>query len=298
VTALLYDIRARFVAAYDPPAGSGRQSVRLTPATVPGVQRLVSGLVVFDPAPDERADHADFWGNAVIDGVWRRDHAEATVTLAARVERLASGDLLDLSPPLVRLAAEVHGVRDLGPAAPHHFLGASARVGWSRPIGEWAAAVVDAAGPGTTVLALVRALGRALYGMMRFDPEATTVRTRPEEAFLARNGVCQDYAHILIAALRSVGVPAGYASGFLRTLPPPGAARLEGADAMHAWVRAWVGADMGWVEYDPTNEMMASEDHVLVAIGRDYADAAPTHGVLRLSGTQSVRHTVDVVPVG
>jgi transglutaminase-like putative cysteine protease len=295
---VLYDIRARFVAAYDPPAGSGRQSVRLTPATVPGVQRLVSGLVRFDPAPDERADHVDFWGNAVIDGVWRRDHGQATVTLVARVERLANGDPLDLSPPLPRLMAEVQGVRDLGPAAPHHFLGSSDRVGPSRSIADWAGSVAGAAGAGTTVLGLVRALGRALHGWMRFDPEATTVDTRPEEAFLARQGVCQDYAHILIAALRSVGVPAGYASGFLRTLPPPGAARLEGADAMHAWVRAWVGADMGWVEYDPTNEMLASEDHVLVAVGRDYADAAPTHGVLRLSGTQAVRHTVDVVPAG
>jgi transglutaminase-like putative cysteine protease len=295
---MLYDIRARFVAAYDPPAGSGRQSVRLTPATVPGVQRLVSGLVVFDPAPDERADHADFWGNAVIEGVWRRDHAEAVVTLAARVERLAAADPLDLSPPLPRLAAEVQRVRDLGPEAPHHFLGASARVGRSQPIADWAVRVARAAGPGATVLALVRRLGRALHGMMRFDPAATTVETAPEDAFLARQGVCQDYAHILIAGLRSVGVPAGYASGFLRTLPPPGAARLEGADAMHAWVRAWVGADMGWVEYDPTNDMLASEDHVLVAVGRDYADAAPTQGVLRLSGRQAVRHMVDVVPVG
>lgn len=294
---MLYDIRARFVAAYDPPAGSGRQSVRLTPATVPGVQRLVSGLVAFDPAPDERADHVDFWGNAVIDGVWRRDHAQATVTLVARVERLASGDPLDLSPPLPRLATEVQGVRDLGALAPHHFLGASARVGLSRPIADWAATVAAAAGSGTTALALLRTMGRALHGWMRFDPAATTVETPPEDAFLARHGVCQDYAHILIAALRSVGVPAGYASGFLRTLPPSGEARLEGADAMHAWVRAWVGADMGWVEYDPTNDMLASEDHVLVAVGRDYADAAPTQGVLRLSGRQAVRHTVDVVPV-
>ncbi|MCU0907539.1 MAG: transglutaminase family protein [Rhodobacteraceae bacterium] len=295
---MLYDIRARFVAVYDPPAGSGRQAVRLIPATVPGVQRLVSGLVAFDPPPDDRADHADFWGNAVIDGVWRRDHAQATVTLVARVERRPSGDPLDLSPPLSQLSVEVSGVRDLGAAAPHHFLGASARVDLSRSIADWAAALAGTVGPGVTALTLVRLLGRALHAMMRFDPDATTVETRPEEAFLARHGVCQDYAHILIAALRSVGVPAGYASGFLRTLPPPGAARLEGADAMHAWIRAWVGADMGWVEYDPTNDMMASEDHVLVATGRDYADAAPTQGVLRLSGTQAVRHTVDVVPVG
>ena len=88
---------------------------------------------------------------------------------------------------------------------------------------------------------------------MNFDPEATTVDTPPAEAFARRHGVCQDFAQVMIACLRGVGVPAGYVSGFLRTDPPPGQPRLEGADAMHAWVRAWCGWQAGWIEYDPTN---------------------------------------------
>jgi transglutaminase-like putative cysteine protease len=292
---MLYDIRATLESAYDPPAAAGRHMVRLIPATIPGVQRLVSGLVRFDPEPAERRDHADFWGNAVTEAVWRGDHARMATHLVARVERQSGEPKLDLSAPLSALAAEVAGTRDLGPGAPHHFVGPSPRAGVSAPIADWArAGVSDGDG---TALDLVRRLGGELHRLMRFDPGATTVDTPPEVAFQARTGVCQDYAHVLIVALRSVGVPAGYVSGFLRTLPPPGAERLEGADAMHAWVRAWVGADMCWVEYDPTNDLLVAGDHVRVAVGRDYGDVAPVRGVLRHYGAQTLGQMVDVVPV-
>jgi transglutaminase-like putative cysteine protease len=295
---MLYDIRARLITDYDPPAGAGRHVLRLMPATVPGVQRLVSGLVRLSPAPDERLDRHDFWGNATVEAAWRSDHGSLVAEVLARVERLALGPPLDLSPPVARLAFEVAGQRDLGPASPHHCTGLSARVPASPEIGAWARGVLADHRDVPTVLGVVRLLGAALHAEMTFDPGATTVETLPEAAFRARHGVCQDYAHILIAALRETGIPAGYVSGFLRTLPPPGLARLEGADAMHAWVRAWVGVDMGWIDYDPTNDVLVSADHVQVAVGRDYADVAPLRGVLRTSGGQVGRQAVDVVPVG
>ena len=102
---------------------------------------------------------------------------------------------------------------------------------------------------------------------------------------------------MMIACLRGVGIPAGYVSGFLRTDPPPGQPRLEGADAMHAWVRAWCGWETGWIEYDPTNAVVAGTDHILVARGRDYGDVAPVKGVLRIAGEQTSEQAVDVVPV-
>ena len=143
----------------------------------------------------------------------------------------------------------------------------------------------------------LRTVGAALNRDMSFDAKATSVETSHEEAFEARHGVCQDFSHVMIAALRSVGIPAGYVSGFLRTRPPEGRPRLSGADAMHAWVRAWCGPALGWVEYDPTNAVDAGEDHVVVAYGRDYSDVSPVKGVLKSATAQESRQAVDVIPL-
>ena len=118
------------------------------------------------------------------------------------------------------------------------------------------------------------------------------------EAFERREGVCQDFTHIMISCLRGIGIPAGYVSGYLRTIPPPGKERLEGADAMHAWVRAWCGNEMGWVEFDPTNNAMTGEDHIVIARARDYFDVAPVKGITRSAGEHTTSQAVDVVPVG
>jgi transglutaminase-like putative cysteine protease len=136
-----------------------------------------------------------------------------------------------------------------------------------------------------------------LHADMTYDGEATDVSTLPEEAFGLRRGVCQDYAHIMIAGLRALGLPAAYVSGFIRTLPPPGTARREGADSMHAWVLVWCGAKAGWLPLDPTNALVVSEEHVVVGVGRDYADVAPIDGVIITTGGQSLDVAVDMAPV-
>ena len=135
-----------------------------------------------------------------------------------------------------------------------------------------------------TTLAAVEAIGKAIDRDMAYEPGSTQVDTPPEEAFARGAGVCQDFTHIMIGCLRAIGVPAAYVSGFLRTSPPEGQERLEGADAMHAWVRAWCGPGFGWVEYDPTNGIRVGEQHIVVAYGRDYGDVAPVRGVVRISG--------------
>jgi transglutaminase-like putative cysteine protease len=130
-----------------------------------------------------------------------------------------------------------------------------------------------------------------------YDKESTNVDTSPLEAFNLKRGVCQDFVHVMIAGLRGVGIPAGYVSGFLRTIPPKGKPRLEGADAMHAWVRVWCGLHSGWIELDPTNAMLAGTDHITIGYGRDYSDISPIIGVLRTSGRHETKQTVDVVRV-
>ena len=130
----------------------------------------------------------------------------------------------------------------------------------------------------------------------RYDAKATDVSTSAEEAFAARRGVCQDFSHIMICGLRGLGLPAAYVSGYLRTLPPPGQKRLQGADATHAWVALWCGEDRGWVGFDPTNNLVARNDHVVLAVGRDYSDVAPIKGLILTPGDQSLKVEVDVIP--
>ena len=292
---MLYDIGLTIAYDYDRPAVAGRHLLRLMPADLPGVQRRITGLLTIMPEPAERRPFVDFFGNSGVEIAFRAEHDEILLRVASRVERIAQPPLLDISPDLAGLAAEIADCRSLDADAPHHFLGASPRVALRPETTAYARAAIA---PGTPAVDAVRAVGLALHRDMRFDPDATTVDTPPAEAFARRHGVCQDFAQVMIAGLRGVGIPAGYVSGFLRTIPPKGQPRLEGADAMHAWVRAWCGFQTGWIEFDPTNAMLAGTDHIIVGHGRDYADIAPVKGILRIAGEQKSEHAVDVVPVG
>ncbi len=291
---MLYDIGLTFAYEYDRPAVTGRHILRLIPADLPGVQRRITGALTIRPEPAEERPFVDFFGNGAIGVVFREAHDEILFRVSARVERLAEWPGLDISPPLARLQDEIVGYRRLDGNAPHHFLGPSPR---TAPAPQMTAYAREQLAPGMTAADAVRAIGLALNRDMTFDAEATTVDTPPAEAFERREGVCQDFAQVMIACLRGIGVPAGYVSGFLRTNAPPGRPRLEGADAMHAWVRAWCGFEAGWLEYDPTNAVVAGADHIVVARGRDYGDVAPVTGVLRIAGEQKSEHAVDVVPV-
>ena len=163
-----------------------------------------------------------------------------------------------------------------------------------REIADWCAEDLD---PSRGVLEAGFALATRIQREFEFDATGTLVDTPPREAFDQRRGVCQDFAQIMISGLRAAGLPAAYVSGYLRTLPPPGQPRLIGADATHAWVLLWCGPDLGWVGVDPTNGIWMAEDHVVVAIGRDYAEIAPVDGVVLGSGAQDMDVSVDVAPV-
>jgi transglutaminase-like putative cysteine protease len=291
---MLYDIGLTIAYDYDQPAVAGRHILRLVPADLPGVQRRITGALSISPEPSERRALVDFFGNTGVEVAFRQAHDEILFRVAGRVERIAAPPGLDISPTLDRLADEIADYRGLDPDAPHHFLGPSPR---TAPTPETTAYARDQLVPGMTATDAVRAIGLAVHRDMRFDPDATTVDTAPSEAFARRHGVCQDFAQVMIACLRGIGIPAGYVSGFLRTNPPPGQPRLEGADAMHAWVRAWCGWETGWTEYDPTNAVVVGTDHILVARGRDYGDVAPVKGVLRIAGEQKSEQAVDVIPV-
>ncbi len=291
---MLYDVTLCIAYDYQNPAGSSRHLVRLMPADLAGAQRLVAGALTLTPEPDESRYFTDFFGNKAVEVSFVERHDSIGFAITARVERFRQTECFDTSLNRTGLAAALARHIDLGPVSPHHCTGNSVLVGIERETTDFASAFVT---PDMSAFECITAVGRALHDELRYAEGETSVDTPMIEAFRKRSGVCQDFSHIMIACLRGVGIPAGYVSGFLRTIPPAGQSRLEGADAMHAWVKAWCGPDMGWVEYDPTNAILAGEDHIVVAHGRDYFDVAPVKGIMRSWGEHTSTQSVDVVPV-
>jgi transglutaminase-like putative cysteine protease len=151
--------------------------------------------------------------------------------------------------------------------------------------------------PGRGMLDAALDLTRRIYVDFKYDTLATNVDTTPEEAFAGKAGVCQDFAQVAVACIRSIGLPARYVSGYLRTIPPLGKPALVGADESHAWFSVYSGAKYGWVGFDPTNGTLAGTDHIPISIGRDYGDISPMRGVVLGGGPTTLKVSVDVQPV-
>jgi len=291
---MLYDVRLELHYDYDAPVQGGRHLVRVTPASIPGIQRVIATSLRCDPKPVSETGFVDFFGNHVTSIAFHDAHETLDIRLSARVLVEDIHPPADLSPPLERLKDDIARIWSLAPDSPHHFLAPSPRIELSPAMTEYARQSVERT---ISVQAAVTDFCMTINRDFTYESGATDVETTPAEAFMLKKGVCQDFAHVMIAGLRGVGIPAGYVSGFLRTNPPPGKPRLEGADAMHAWVRAWCGLDVGWIEFDPTNAMLAGPDHITIGHGRDYADISPIVGVLRTSGSHEAKQAVDVVRV-
>lgn len=290
---MIYHIKLRITYDYANPAVGGRHVICLTPLTLPPIQHVQTARLTVDPKPEEWLERRDFFGNHLAEFSFRGPHDHVAVALDARIERLAT-PAAAASIALHDLPQTLSSLRDLAGASPLHHLPPSTRAPPDPAMTAFAKFVLK---PSMTVAEAVTAVGHALYMHMEFDAKATTVDTPAAEAFAKQRGVCQDFSHIMIACLRGAGIPAGYVSGFLRTKPPPGKPRLDGADAMHAWVRAWAGPATGWVEFDPTNDIPSGPDHIVVAYGRDYSDVPPIKGTMRMSGGQKHHQAVDVIPL-
>jgi len=292
--AMLYDITMKITYTYEVGVSGARHVVRVLPLTLAKGQRLIAGTVSVDPQPEERTDFIDFFGNPASSISFRKSHQELEIRMQSRVQVEAQPALADISPVVGNITDETFACWTLEPESPHHFLGVSPRLPDSTEIAKWARAIVK---PDLSIREAATRICSAIHSEFTYVPGATKVNTPVGEAFTLKKGVCQDFTHIMIVALRSLDIPAGYVSGFLRTIPPAGKERLEGADAMHAWVRVWCGRATGWMEWDPTNDMMAGTDHIRVAYGRDYSDVAPVIGILKIYGGHTTDQAVDVIPV-
>jgi transglutaminase-like putative cysteine protease len=292
---VIYDVRQTTTCAYASPVAHARHVLRLTPINRDGQRVHVSALRI-TPEPLHRREGHDFFGNRLTAIEIEEPHKLLTVKLAARVTVDAAVEPAPLTtPPWEAVRDEAFATSDVAPLSPAHFLFPSRMVSLDPEIRDYTRESFSAGRP---VLDAASELMKRLRSDIAYEIGATTVTTTPPMSFALRRGVCQDFAHIMISGLRGIGLPAVYVSGYLRSAPATDATRLQGADAMHAWVLVWCGTQGGWIGLDPTNAMLASDEHVALAIGRDYTDVAPMDGVIVGSGRQRIDVAVSVTPAG
>lgn len=290
-----YSVKQVTTYSYASSVPFARHLLRLTPVSGPE-QTVLSSSIAVDPQPRERHEAEDFFGNHVTQIAFEAPHETMTITCEAQID-VAGGVALDpaATPAWREIRDAATQVANLSSRSPVHYIYPSRLVPIDLTIRDYAA---QSFVPGRPILEAGLALAVRIKADFAYDPTATDVTTPTAEAFSLKRGVCQDFAHVMIAGLRGLGLPAAYVSGYLRTQPPPGQPRLAGADATHAWVSLWCGAAVGWRGLDPTNGIAAGGDHLALAFGRDYADVSPVDGVIVAAGDHTLSVSVDVVPEG
>lgn len=284
-----YRVRHISTLEYAAPVERARFNLRLKPR--PRVGHVIdSQTLTLSPKPTARDEGSGpYWVNTT----------QALYTAPLKKLEVASEFVIDIAPSaspkigpsLPTLRAQALAVTDLSELSPAPYLFASRLATASSTIAAWGSEHLH---PQDNAVDAISNLTRAIFEEFSYAPGKTDSQTPPDEAFEARHGVCQDFTHVMIIALRAAGIPAAYVSGYLLTRPPPGKDKLVGADAMHAWVAAWCGNDPGWIGFDPTNNCMATEDHIPIAMGRDFADVSPIDGTFIGSAPQSMKSAVDV----
>jgi len=289
---MIYDVRQTTTYHYASPVAHARHVLRLTPIDRTG-QRVYAAALEIEPKPIERREGIDFFGNRMTWVLLDEPHDTLTVCVAARIA-VEQDAQAPITPPWETVREVAFASTDLSSLAPAHYLFPSRQVSLDPEIRDYAA---ESFPPGRPILDGAMDLMHRIKTEFVYDMDATTASTTPPMSFALRRGVCQDFSHVMISGMRALGLPAAYVSGYLRTGQQPGAMQLEGADAMHAWVQVWCGQETGWVGLDPTNGILAGDDHLVLAIGRDYADVAPLDGVIFASGGQRLEVSVQVLPV-
>jgi transglutaminase-like putative cysteine protease len=290
---MIYQVRHRTTYDYEDPVSVSHHILRLTPRNT-AAQTCRRSEISIIPRPPSVNWHSDYFYNRADSFTLLEPHDRLIVDAASEIEVNA------LPVPDFSASPWWESVRDSLPddytdegLNAYQFAFDSTRIK-ARP--ELAAYALESFSAGRPLLEAAWDLTHRIFHDFRFDTKATEVSTPVETFFEKRRGVCQDFSHLQIACMRSVGLPARYVSGYLRTLPPPGKPRLIGADASHAWCSVW-SPGVGWVDFDPTNDCVPSDGHITVAWGRDYSDVSPIHGVLRGGARQTLDTGVDVIPI-
>ncbi len=291
---MIYDIRHLTSYSYESSVSFARCSLRLEPRSGDG-QQLISHTVEIRPRPADRTVRRDFFGTHTESILIETAHRSLRIDSRSRVSVSRRALARNAPSPSWETVRDVaFEAASLGPASPVGYVFASSLVPVLAPVTAYAASSFP---PGGGIVTGAVDLMHRIRHDFRYDPKATVISTPLREVFEKRHGVCQDFAHVMIAGLRGLGLPAAYVSGYLRTIPPPGQPRLQGADATHAWVSVWCGADIGWIGFDPTNNLLVENDHIILAIGRDFSDVSPVDGIIVGSRKQKLNVAVDVLLV-
>jgi transglutaminase-like putative cysteine protease len=290
---MIYRIVHKTTYKYKHPVSFGNHVAYLTPRSKPH-HACTSHELLVTPTPSALSERSDYFGNAVTLFTIQQPHDELNIEARSRV--VIDGPAVlwpDRSPAWDEVVRCLPADLSMAALDAYQFVFESPRVKPGARFADYAAESFLPAKPLTE--ALLDFTGR-IYKDFRFDSKATTVRTAPEEVLRHRRGVCQDFAHLQIACLRSLGLPARYVSGYLRTYSPPGQTKLIGADASHAWVSVYCPGT-GWLDVDPTNNLIPSQSHVTVAWGRDYGDVSPVRGVILGGRDHELEVGVEMEPV-
>jgi transglutaminase-like putative cysteine protease len=290
---MIYRIVHRTTYKYKYPVSVGNHVACLKPRTLLHHQLARSELRI-QPSPATRTERVDYFGNLLCFFTVQEPHKELVVE--AQSEVIMEGNTTpwpQQSLPWEETARSLPNDQSPAGLEAYQFGFESPRI---RVRPEFASYALQSFTPGRPMPEALLDLTARIHKDFRFDSKVTNVRTPPEEVFRKRRGVCQDFAHLQIACLRSLNIAARYVSGYLRTYPPPGQPRLVGADASHAWVSAYCPG-IGWLDMDPTNNVVPSNGHVTLAWGRDYGDVSPLRGLILGGGAHTLKVAVDMEPL-
>ncbi len=290
-----YRITHRTEYKYTHPVTGCYNMARLIPGNFPG-QQCQRAQVLVEPAPSSYREFTDHFGNRASYFDIQHSHRQMSVICVSEVLREEVPPFPNPGPNWTEALELLRAQRNGDEIQVREYLLPSPLIRPLRPLTRYVEEFFVAEKP---VRECILAFGQAIYEEFEYDPEFSDIATPLSDVMDHRRGVCQDFAHLAIAGIRAMGLPAGYVSGYLETLPPPGKEKLRGADASHAWFRAYV-PDLGWFEFDPTNNMEPALQHVVLAYGRDYADVAPLRGVIQGGGKHEIKVAVDMeqIPAG
>jgi transglutaminase-like putative cysteine protease len=283
--------RLHHVTTYDyaEPVVIGTHFMHLLPRERPG-QFVREAQLDISPTPDNRRDEVDHFGNHTTTVALAGVHKQFVVALSATMEVEQPAP----PPPEETLRWEAIAARAINdPDVAEYCLPSPL----ATPEAEIAAYAAVSFLPGRDILSALLELNMRIWMEMSYRPGVTNNCTTAMHVLKTRAGVCQDYAHLMIACLRALGLPGRYVSGYLCTSPPPGQVKRRGADQSHAWVACWLGPDVGWVDFDPTNNLLVKNEHVTLAWGRDFQDVSPLRGIILGGGRHSLRVNVDLDPI-